>query len=337
MAVSIDDVAARAQVSTATVSRAIRGLPRVSPATRARILAAAEELGYVASPSASGLATGRTKTVGVLAPYADRWYFGHSIEGVDKALRENSFNLLLFSLGGYAGGRERFFTRNMVRKQIDALVVLCLGLTEDELDQLHRTEIPLVAVGGPVEGCASVRIDDGAAAAAATGHLIGLGHTRIGHLRGAVEDKLNFAVPALRTAAFTEAMDRAGLHCPPQWNVAGNFTVAEGAEAARRLFDAPGPRPTAVFCASDEMALGLMFEAHRRGIRIPEDLSVVGIDDHDFSGAAGLTTIRQNPTEHGYLAAKMLMEELSGTAGAIEDLLQPFELVLRTSTAPPAS
>lgn len=337
MGVSIDDVAALAQVSTATVSRAIRGLPRVSPATRARILAAAEELGYVASPSASGLATGRTKTLGVLVPYADRWYFSHSIEGVDKAVRENSFNLLLFSLGGYASGRERFFNRNMVRKQIDALVVLCLGLTEDELDQLHRTEIPLIAVGGPVSGCASVRIDDGAAATAATEHLIGLGHTRIAHLHGTVEDKFNFAVPALRTASFFEAMERAGLACPPQWNVPGNFTVTDGVAAARQLFDAPGPLPTAVFCASDEMALGLMFEAHRRGIRIPEDLSVAGIDDHDFSAAAGLTTIRQNPTEHGYLAATMLMKELSGAPGSIVEAIQPFELVLRGSTAPPRS
>ncbi|WP_231391912.1 LacI family DNA-binding transcriptional regulator [Arthrobacter sp. 35W] len=335
MAVSIDDVAALAQVSTATVSRAIRGLPRVSPATRARILAAVEELGYVASPSASGLATGRTRTVGVLAPYADRWYFGHSIEGVDKALRENGYNLLLFSLGGYAGGRKRFFTGNMVRKQIDALVVLCLGLTEDELEQLHKTEIPLIAVGGPVAGCSSVMIDDGAAAELATRHLIELGHTRIAHMHGAVEDKLNFAVPALRTEAFTRTMAAAGLACPPQWNVAGNFTVTEGVQAARALFDAPGPKPTAIFCASDEMAMGLMFEAQRRGIRIPQDLSVVGIDDHEFSAAAGLTTIRQEPTEHGYLAARMLMAELAGAAGSIEDMLQPIELVVRGSTAPP--
>jgi len=333
--VSIGDVAVAAHVSTATVSRAIRGLPRVNPATRARILAVAEELGYVASPSASGLATGRTRTIGVVTPFVDRWYFARSIEGLDKELRNNSYNLLLFSLGGYGRDRERLFNRNMVRKQIDALVVLCLALTPGELDHLHRTEIPLVAMGGPVTGCASVRIDDGLAAAAATQHLIDLGHRDIGHLHGGQEDELNFTVPRLRTMGFEETLLRAGLQPRPQWHVAGDYTVANGVRAARRLFDAPGPLPTAVFCASDEMALGLLFEAHRRGIRVPEDLSVIGIDDHEFSDAAGLTTIRQDPTEHGILAARMLMAELDGSPGALTDQVVAHRLIRRSSTAPP--
>ncbi|NVM96627.1 LacI family DNA-binding transcriptional regulator [Arthrobacter wenxiniae] len=335
MGVSIDDVAAQAHVSTATVSRALRGLPRVSEATRAKVLSVAAELGYVPSPSASGLATGRTRTMGVLVPFVDRWYFGHAIEGIDQVLRENGYNLLLFSLGGYVHGQKRSFTESMVRKQIDALLVLSLGLSEEELRQLHHTEIPLLSVGGPVVGCSGVYIDDGAAATAAMDHLLGLGHRRIGHLSGGVQDERNFKVPALRTLAYRTAMERAGLEVRPDWIAAGDFTVAEGVRAAVQIFDAPGELPTALFCGSDEMALGAMFEAQRRGIRIPEELSVVGIDDHDFSAPAGLTTIAQKPWHHGRAAATMLLAELAGATGATRDTLMPFELVVRHSTAPP--
>ena len=335
MGTSIEDVALRAGVSTATVSRALRGLPRVSHETRARVLAAAKELGYVASPSASGLASGRTKTVGVLVPYVDRWYFGHAIEGIDQVLRENGYNLLLFSLGGCLHGRRRTFTESMVRRQIDALLVLSLRLSEEELLQLQHTNIPLTSVGGPVDGCAGVHIDDMAAAAAAAEHLIGLGHRRIGYLQGAVADERDFKVPGLRTEAFRSTMVRAGLELRPEWQVRGDFTVAEGARAAARIFELPGEQPTAIFCGSDEMALGAMFEAQRRGIRIPRDLSIIGIDDHDFSATAGLTTVAQKPLAHGRAAAAMVLAELKGSPAAMQPLLMPFELVIRNTTAPP--
>lgn len=335
MGVSIVDVAAQANVSTATVSRALRGLPRVSESTRAKVLAAAQSLGYVASPSASGLASGRTRTVGVLVPFLDRWYFGHVIEGIDQVLRDNGYNLLLFSLGGYRHGKMRRFTESMVRKQIDALVVLTLGLSAEELRQLHRTDIPLLSVGGPVEGCSGVYIDDGAAATAAVEHLIALGHRRIGHLRAGIQDEKNFEVPALRTIAFETALAKAGLELRPAWCMVGDFTVAEGQRAAARIFDAPGEQPTAIFCGSDEMALGLIFEAQRRGIRIPAELSVVGIDDHDFSASAGLTTVGQKPLEHGKTAAGMLLAELGGTPHSLRETLMPFELMVRDTTAPP--
>lgn len=336
MGVSIEDVAAQAQVSTATVSRALRGLPRVSPATRARVLAAAQELGYVPSRSASGLASGLTRTVGLLVPFVDRWYFGRAVEGIDQVLRDSGYNLLLFSLGGGHGpGRKRSFTEAMVRKQIDALLVLSLGLSPEELCQLQDTGIPLLSVGGPVEGCSGVFIDDRAAARAATEYLIALGHRRIGYLQGGSDDEQSFEVPNLRTAAFVAAMSRAGLELRPEWMLPGDFTVSGGVRAAAQIYDLPGEPPTALFCGSDEMALGAMFEAQRRGIRIPEELSLIGIDDHDFSAPAGLTTVAQNPWEQGRVAATTVLAELGGVSGAVQGRIMPFELVERSSTAPP--
>ena len=333
--VSIEDVAAAAGVSTATVSRAVRGLPRVSPATREKILDIAQALGYVASSSASGLATGRTRTIGVLAPFVSRWFFSKAIEGADRELHDRQYNLSLFNLGGHGSHRERLFSKTMVYKQIDALLVLCMALTREELEHLQKIDIPLVVVGGHVEGCAYIGIDDYEAASTAVRHLIGLGHKDIALLHGDDETDLNFDVPRVRIKAFQDVMARAGLDVRPEWDEWGDFTVHSGQEAFRRLWDRPGPKPSAIFCASDEMAMGVIFEARRAGVRIPEDLSVVGIDDHEFSAAVGLTTVRQRPDEQAELGTKMLLDELDGIEGAVRSTVAPHRLVVRSTTAAP--
>ncbi|MET3721706.1 LacI family DNA-binding transcriptional regulator [Arthrobacter sp. UYEF21] len=335
--VSIEDVAAAAGVSTATVSRAVRGLPRVSPATREKILDVAEALGYVASSSASGLATGRTRTMGVLAPFVSRWFFSKAIEGADRELHARQYNLSLFNLGGHGSNRERLFSKTMVYKQIDALLVLCMALTPDELDHLQKIDIPLIVVGGHVEECAYIGIDDYAASSTAVRHLIDLGHRDIALLHGDDETDLNFDAPRVRILAFKEVMAAAGLPVRPEWDEWGDFTLRSGQEAFRRLWTRPGPKPTAIFCASDEMAMGVIFEAARAGVRVPEDLSVVGIDDHDFAEAMGLTTVGQRPDEQAELATKMLLDELNGTPGAVRSAVAPHKLIVRRTTAPPPS
>jgi DNA-binding LacI/PurR family transcriptional regulator len=333
--VSIEDVAAAAGVSTATVSRAVRGLPRVSPSTRAKILEIADSLGYVASSSASGLATGRTRTIGVLAPFVSRWFFSKAIEGADRELHARQYNLSLFNLGGHGSHRERLFSKTMVYKQIDALLVLCMALSHEEIEHLQKLDIPLVVVGGHVEECAYIGIDDYAAASTAVRHLIGLGHKDIALLHGDDETDLNFDVPRVRIQAFQEVMAEAGLTVRPEWDEWGDFTVHSGQEAFSRLWDQPGPKPTAIFCASDEMAMGVVFEANRRGVRIPDDLSVIGIDDHDFSGPMGLTTVSQRPDEQAETATKMLLDELDGHLGAVRSVVAPHQLIVRRTTAPP--
>jgi DNA-binding LacI/PurR family transcriptional regulator len=315
----------------------VRGLPRVSPATREKILEVAEALGYVASSSASGLATGRTRTMGVLAPFVSRWFFSKAIEGADRELHARQYNLSLFNLGGHGSNRERLFSKTMVYKQIDALLVLCMALTPDELDHLQKIDIPLVVVGGHVEECAYIGIDDYAAASTAVRHLIDLGHRDIALLHGDAETDLNFDVPRVRIQAFKDDMAAAGLPTRPEWDEWGDFTLRSGQEAFRRLWSRSGPRPTAIFCASDEMAMGIIFEATRAGVRVPEDLSVVGIDDHDFAEAMGLTTVRQRPDEQAELATKMLLDELNGVAGAVRSAVAPHQLIIRRTTAAPPS
>lgn len=291
-------------------------------------------MGYVASSAASGLATGRTRTIGVLAPYVSRWFFSRAIEGVDIELHAQNYNLMLINLGGYGTSRSRLFEHTMLRKQIDALVVLCLAMHPSELEHLHRVEIPLVSVG-PVEGFHGVSIDDYEATQVATNYLIGLGHRRIAQLQGVEADEMNFEVPKLRNRAFEATMLAAGLELRPEWELVGDFTFASGVRAAAWLFESGTERPTAIFCASDEMALGVLAEARRRGIRVPEELSILGIDDHEFSAAAGLSTIWQDPVAQGQSAASMLLKRLDGDEAAIRTVTAPYTLLQRETTASP--
>lgn len=333
--VSIEDVATAAGISIATASRAIRGLPRVSNETRRKVLAVVEELGYVPSSAASNLASGRTRSIGVITSYVDRWFLGKAMEGVDRELHSRGYDLLLFNLEGRGAERQSFVSRALVSKHIDALVVLCLALSEEELDGLRRIDIPVVAVGGPVAGSASISIDDRQAAKEATTHLIHMGHTHIANLHGGGEMDLGTNIAWLRTEGFRSAMESAGLDDNPQWNLNGDFTVAGAQAAVSALMDRPGPKPTAIFCASDVMAMGALFELQRRGIRVPQEISLIGIDDHEFSAAAGMSTVRQDPMAQGQAGTKMLLDELDGISGALHSLVAPHELIVRRSTAPP--
>ncbi len=242
----------------------------------------------MASSSASGLATGRTRTIGVLAPFVSRWFFSKAIEGADRELHSRKYNLSLFNLGGHGSNRERLFSSTMVYKQIDALLVLCMSLTEEELEHLHKIDIPLVVVGGHVEDCAYIGINDYDAASTAVRHLLDLGHRDIALLHGDDETDLNFDVPRVRIRAFQDVMERRGPGRRARMGPVGRLHGAQRpGGVSNRLWSQPGRKPTAIFCSSDEMAMGVIFEAATAGVRVPQDLSVIGIDDHDFCRSHG--------------------------------------------------
>ncbi|RJU02110.1 LacI family transcriptional regulator [Arthrobacter frigidicola] len=331
---SIEDVAKSLGVSTATVSRALRGLPGVSPSTRSRVEQEAQNLGYVPSSAAAGLASGRTMALGVLLPQIERWYFSAVLEGVDRRLRAAGYDLVLFSLGGSGVNRGRVFHRSILRKRIDGLLVLCLELTDSERSSLLELESPTIVVGGAVEGVRHVGIDDSAAARDAVEHLIGLGHTRIGHLRGGGSFGIDFQVPRIRETAYRRTMADHGIVIHPEWEVFGDFRFKEGLAGALQMLADPGNRPTAVFCSSDEMAFGVLRAAVELGIDVPGELSVIGIDDHEFSDPMGLSTIRQSPVDQGDFAAGILLDELGGQPAADVIPVQPHQLIVRGSTGP---
>ncbi|HEX5540579.1 MAG TPA: LacI family DNA-binding transcriptional regulator [Micromonospora sp.] len=334
----IDDVARLAGVSTATVSRALRGLPSVSEATRARVHAAAQQLGYSASPSASRLAGGKTATVAVVVPRVTRWFFGTVVEAAEEALHQAGYDLLLYNLGGRERTRQRLLHTARLHKRVDALMLVATPLQEADIAALTNPALPGVTVssGTGVPGWPSVRIDDVAAARMATEHLLRLGHQRIAHISGDPCDELAFTTHLDRRRGYQDALRGAGLQPDPQLDIEAEFTVDGGSRATAELLRRGAP-PTAIFAACDEMAMGAMATLRLAGLRVPQDVSVIGIDDHDLAAVVGLSTVAQPAAEQGRLAALALLDPLrhpEREPGRTETVM-PTRLVVRESTAPP--
>ncbi|WP_127792193.1 LacI family DNA-binding transcriptional regulator [Agromyces sp. LHK192] len=333
----IEEVARLAGVSTATVSRALSGRGHVSPASKAKVEEAAARLGYVVSSNASSLASGRTRNVGVVIPFLNRWYFSSVLEGAQQALLRRGYDLTLYNLSGDGQERASVFEHFLLRQRVDAVLAVSLELTESEVRRLHDLGKPLVGVGGPIPGVHTLTIDDVAVARLATEHLLALGHRRIAHIGGDLEFDLDFHLPTSRRLGYEAALGDAGIEVEPRYFAPADFTVRGGYHAAKQLLGAPHGRPTAIFAASDEMAMGTILAARDLGLDVPRDLSVVGIDDHDLSDFFGLTTVAQFPRGQGEHAVALLMDELEPGRGVPEpdDIALPFELRVRSSTATP--
>ncbi len=334
---SIIDVAQRAGVSVATVSRALRDMPNVSHSTRDRVLKAAADLDYTASPLASGLVTGRVRAVGVVLPYAGRWFFAEVVRGIEEALRDGGYDLSLHVLAGERR-RRSFFESLPVRRRVDGLLIVALPLDPAEVEILRTLDVPLACVAEPVPGMHGERVDNVAAARLAVQHLVNLGHHRIACIGGDMDGPERFSVPGLRTEGYRLALDEAGIEVRPGWERDGRFTARGGELAMTALLSQPGGRPTAVFCQSDEMAFGALRALRRSGLRCPDDVSIVGVDDHELAEIFDVTTVAQPVAEQGAAAARWLVAHLDGKPGngpASEGIaMHPVRLVLRGSTGP---
>lgn len=333
--VGIDEVARHAGVSTATVSRALSGNGHVSPATRLKVEAAADELGYVVSSTASSLASGRMKNIGVVVPFLDRWFFSSVVEGAQKSLLKNGYDLTLYSLTGGGAERRSVFDHFLLRQRVDAVIAISLELTATEVTSLHALGKPLVGVGGPIEGVRTLTIDDVSVARLATEHLLSLGHTRIAHIGGNKDLDLDFHLPTNRRVGYEDALYAAGIGPAAELFMTADFTMRGGYQAAKQLLGNPHDRPTAIFAASDEMAIGTILAARDLGLVVPRDVSVIGVDDHELADFFGLSTIAQFPQGQGAKAVEILLDQLSPGKHVTSNLNtpMPFELIVRSSTA----
>lgn len=336
---SLAEVARRAGVSKATASRALSGAAHVSPAARERVATAASDLGYVVSSTASSLVTGRTKNVGVITPFINRWFFAEVLEGIEGALIRAGYDLTLFRLPSEPEQRSRLFHYFLVRKRVDAIVCVGVALTPTEVELIHTLRRPAVGIGGAIPGITTMSIDDVQATGLATRHLISLGHTRIVHIGGDLGEQMDFEVHARRLAGFRQAMDEAGLAHDDDFRTT-TFSVPGGYEAGLALLADPQSRPTAIVAGCDEIAIGVITAARQLGIVVPSGLSVVGIDDHPYADMFGLTTVCQRPGEQGEQAVDLVVHAMADDDEPFEaraiDI--PITLIARSSTtAPPAT
>ncbi|GAA1536864.1 DNA-binding LacI/PurR family transcriptional regulator [Microbacterium ginsengiterrae] len=333
--VSIDEVARLAGVSTATVSRALSGRGYVSEASRERVRTAAQQLGYVVSSRASSLASGRTKNIGVIVPFLDRWFFSTVLSGVSSALMRRGYDITLYNITADEDVRRSVFETALRRQRVDAVIAVAIELDAHETDLLVALGLPVIAIGGPNPGLDTLTVDDFAVARLATEHLLGLGHTAIAHIGANPEFDMDFHIPTNRRLGFESALADAGVIPDPAYLEPADFTVDGGYRAAKQLLGRPGPRPTAVFAASDEMAIGAVLAARDLGFRVPEDLSVIGIDGHELGEFFRLTTVDQFPLAQGERAADAVLAKLETNAEphSEEQAALPFELIVRGTTA----
>ncbi len=337
MAITIRDVADAAGVSTATVSRALRGLPHVDPQTRAKVEKVAREMDYVVSPSASRLASGRTGTIAVIAPFIARWFFATVLSGVESVLQSSDIDLLVFEVGDPAT-TYRVPPEQRLRGRVDGLLVVSLPSDEAAVADLLSLGLPVSLIGSAAPGVPSVSIDDVAAGRVATQHLINTGHERIGIITGQ-PNPTGFTPAEDRRRGYRTALDEAGLAFRPEFEGHGYFTVAGGEQAMTGLLALRQP-PTAVFAASDEMGFGAIRALQRHGLRPGHDVAVIGVDGHDLSDLLDLSTVVQPVRDLGRMATESLLAQLrmpSADRGQIAHATNvPTTLVVRGSTVPSA-
>lgn len=324
---TIRDVARAANVSAATVSRALSFPDKVSEATRLSVLRAVQETGYAVNQVARSLRRRTTNTIVVLVPNIGNQFFSRILAGIEWAASRAGYTVLISDTRPLAGGGMLMdFVRN---NRADGLISLDGVLPRQILPAGRRTPTLVFACEWQDGlGVPSVRFDNDGGAALAVDHLVSLGHSRIGHLLGPVGNVLTGA----RLAGFTTAMVKHALSFRDDWILQGDFTLDSGVKAARAWLDL-ADRPGAMFLANDEMAFGFISELHRHGVEVPRDLSVVAFDDIDIAERyiPALTTVHQPRHEIGEVAFATFLKTFNGEVPEMVRTL-PATLIVREST-----
>lgn len=329
--VTIEQVARRAGVSVATVSRALRGLPNVAPTTRLRVEQVARDLDYHVDATASRLARGITDTVGLAVPNINDWYFSQVASGVEAVLSEEGFDLSIYSIAD-AAARDRLLTKATALRRLDGLVLVDVLLRDLEIERLSGLgDMHVVTVGQRTSAFPSVTVDNVSAGELATRHLLNLGHERIGFIGDDDSRPLDFHATMSRRVGYVAALDQAGIADDPHLTAHGQYTMRGGMTAMAELMSAPGA-PTAVFCCSDEMAMGALRALGELGLNVPGDVSVVGFDDHELAEVFNLSTVRQDPVWQGASAARLLLANIAGEQPETQHVYGEARLVVRGSS-----
>lgn len=331
--IGIRDVARRAGVSTASVSRVLNHPDAVSPGLRQRIEAAVAELGYIPDAAARAMASRRTRTIGAIIPTVDNAMFARGIEALQGYLAQEGY-LLLLSTSGYDPEVEARLAQNMVSRGIDGLILRGDTHTDGLRRLLATQRIPFINVGvhHPDKPYASVGTDNETAAWRACRYLVELGHRRIGMV-AALSARNDRA--AARIAGVRRALDEGGLDLRPEWFLEVPYRLDDARQAARDLLSLP-ETPTAVVCGNDVIAYGVLLQAERHGLAIPDDLSVMGFDDLEWSRhlRPSLTTMHVPTDEVWARAGEYLVRALAGQP-TVRHYEVEVSLVVRESTGRP--
>jgi DNA-binding LacI/PurR family transcriptional regulator len=333
---TLRDVAIQAGVSKATASRVFNGSVQVDPDTRRRVLDAMAELEYTPSSAARRLSLGRTLTISVVTSFLTRPQAAERLRGVDAVLGDSEFDLLIYNVEAVEK-RDQYLRGLALAQRTDGLLVVSLPPREQDVRRLSAAAIPVVVIDAhapAVEGLPHVIGDDIAGGEAATRHLLELGHRRIAFVGDEFENPFAFTSSRHRYEGYERALAIAGVRPRADLVALGAHSRYEARELAAGLLTREDC-PSAIFAASDTQALGVISAAHEAGLRVPEDLSVIGYDDIEIADYLELTTVRQQLFESGRLGAEMLLGEIRSRSGTPPSIVLSPEVVVRGTTAPP--
>src|SRR5271168_4395112 len=329
---NIREIAKRAKVSTATVSRTINRIPTVKPQLAKRVWKAVDELGYFPSMQARALVSGKSRIFGLIVSEITNPFFPEIIHVFEETALQHNYEVLLTSTV-HDPVRMKLAVRRMLEHRVEGVAVMTFGMEESLLDDLKLRKIPLVFVdvGPPRPYVSNIRIDYLHGIRQAVQHLAALRHERIGFISG----PLALKSATTRREAFVQTMNEIGITVDPQLIVEGNHTLEGGEAAFGKLARLPS-RPTAVLCSNDMTAMGVMRKSYAEKIAVPQDLSVIGFDNIRFSQyiLPPLTTVEMSQAELGRLAFQALLHDVQrknpNPAGT--EYVLKTSLVLREST-----
>ena len=321
------DVCEHTGLSTATVSRVLNNSPRVRESTRRKVLAAMNDLGYMANHSARSLARRHTDTLGVIFPDIDSGFFSQVLRGINQIAAAEGFTLMVaFSLG--SDSEVPVVRQYLSGGRVDGLILMNLGMPEDFIRSAAWDQLPIVLIDRPVPGAdvPTVTIDNITGAESAMSHIIERGYKQIAIIRGPE----NTYDAEERFLGCTQCAARAGLGLAPELIWSGDFTEQSGYDATKAWMSRGRPLPEVIFALNDQMAMGAMEALQEAGLSVPKDVALVGFDDIKPSRLFGLTTVHSPTREMGELACRAAISMIRGEGERDRQVL-PTHLVVRDS------
>lgn len=333
---TIRDVAKAAGVGVGTVSRVLNNSSQVSPETQEKVLGAIRLLGFRRSKVARQLSTGvQHRNVGVILPFITHPSFVERLRGIQRALddQDNDFNLILYNVSEPTRYHEQVLAI-IEQAAIDGLLIATLMLSNEQRELLTQAGIPFVTLSDACSGDLNcISPDNFRGGYMATQHLLELGHRRIAYVGDEFPNAYHFPTSALRYEGFCSALEAFGISHRSDYVRLGIHGEETAYRLTQQLLTLQEP-PTAIFAMSDIQAVGCITAVRETGLRVPEDISVIGFDDVQLSRYVGLTTVRQHLEAGGYLGMQLLLDMLTTPGNSVSRQLPPLELVVRGTTQP---
>jgi len=326
---NIKDVAKKANVSISTVSRVINQSKPVQSKTKERVLMAIEELGYKPNAIARSLKVKHTQSIGIMVPDIANQFYPEVVRGIEDVANMYEYTIFLCNTDLDDDKELKYFS-GMEEKQVDGLIFMGNILTDRLAREMKKADMPVVLIGSDHPDLPSVTIDNTLAARKAVEYLLDKGHRGVAVITGKMKDPM---MGRARLKGYREALEKAGINWKSEWVVEGGYRFKSGYEGARQLMMLE-ERPTAIFVASDEMAIGAMRAILEKGLQIPQDIAVVGFDNIDMSGKVypSLTTMGQPMYEMGAIGMRLLTKYLQGEIVNDNKVVLNFELTERESS-----